>query len=74
MKPRLAWVLGDPAGIGPELIAKSLAAADTTAACRPVVVGPMWLVQRGMQVVKVSVPAAAATPTKPATSPAPFRW
>ena len=24
MRPRLAWVLGDPAGIGPELVAKSL--------------------------------------------------
>ncbi|MBS1116982.1 MAG: hypothetical protein H6Q87_1366, partial [candidate division NC10 bacterium] len=49
MTPRLAWVLGDPAGIGPELVAKSLVAADTRRMCRPVIVGPMWLLQRGMR-------------------------
>ncbi len=58
MTPRLAWVLGDPAGIGPELVAKSLAAATTRALCRPVVVGPMWLLQRGMHVARVTTSVA----------------
>jgi 4-hydroxythreonine-4-phosphate dehydrogenase len=55
MKPRLAWVLGDPAGIGPELVAKSLVNADMNALCRPIVVGPHWLLARGVRVAKVNV-------------------
>lgn len=58
MQPRLAWVLGDPAGIGPELVAKGLAAAETRAICHPVVVGPIWLLRRGMEVARVALPAA----------------
>jgi 4-hydroxythreonine-4-phosphate dehydrogenase len=57
MKPRLAWVLGDPAGIGPELVAKSLVSADMDALCRPIVVGPMWLLERGLRVAKVNLTA-----------------
>jgi 4-hydroxythreonine-4-phosphate dehydrogenase len=57
MQPRLAWVLGDPAGIGPELVAKSLVNANMGTVCRPVVVGPMWLLKRGMQVANVAAAA-----------------
>lgn len=38
-KPILAVTLGDPAGTGPELIARAFADADVRAVCRPVVVG-----------------------------------
>jgi 4-hydroxythreonine-4-phosphate dehydrogenase len=55
MKPRLAWVLGDPAGIGPELVAKGLASEAMQSICRPVVVGPMWLLERGLQVAKAKI-------------------
>jgi 4-hydroxythreonine-4-phosphate dehydrogenase len=37
--PRLGITLGDPAGIGPEVVVKALARADVRAACRPVVIG-----------------------------------
>ena len=63
MKPRLAWVLGDPAGIGPELIAKSLANPEMRRMCRPVVVGPMWLLEQGMQVAHAR---SEVLPTEPA--------
>jgi 4-hydroxythreonine-4-phosphate dehydrogenase len=59
MKPRLAWVLGDAAGIGPELVAKGLANDELRKICRPVVVGPRWLLERGMQAAKAKVAAAA---------------
>ncbi len=62
MRPRLAWTLGDPAGIGPELIAKGLANEEMHRVCRPVVVGPMWLLERGMQVAGVRIKAAVCTP------------
>ena len=38
-QPRLAITLGDPRGIGPEVVAKALADADVRAACDPVIVG-----------------------------------
>ncbi len=50
MIPRLAWVLGDPTGIGPELVAKSLANVGLLNVCRPVLVGPAWVLEQGMQV------------------------
>jgi len=37
--PRLGITLGDPAGIGPEVIVRALARRDVRAACRPVVIG-----------------------------------
>lgn len=70
MLPRLAWVVGDPAGIGPELVAKSLVAANTRGMCRPVVVGPMWLLQRGMRVARVTVPVARCDADKAGHVPA----
>jgi len=57
-RPNIAWVLGDPAGIGPEVVAKSLADPNMTDVCRPVVVGPTWLLERGMQVARVALKAA----------------
>ena len=38
-KPILAITMGDPAGIGPEIIVKSLAMKETYAQCRPLVTG-----------------------------------
>jgi 4-hydroxythreonine-4-phosphate dehydrogenase len=70
MLPRLAWVLGDPAGIGPELVAKSLVAANTRGMCRPVIVGPTWLAQRGMRVAQVTAPLARCDADRIAEVPA----
>src|SRR5688572_4041044 len=39
MKPRIAVTLGDPAGIGPEIVAKALRDPRVRRACEPVVVG-----------------------------------
>jgi 4-hydroxythreonine-4-phosphate dehydrogenase len=44
-KPRIAITLGDPAGIGPEIVALALHDARVRAACEPLVVGdPLALV------------------------------
>ncbi len=64
MIPRLAWVLGDAAGIGPELVAKGLASQETQVVCRPVAVGPVWLLDRGMEVAKVKVPVSRCEPAE----------
>jgi len=39
MKPRIAITLGDPAGIGPEIVIKALRHARVRACCEPVIVG-----------------------------------
>ncbi|NEX64718.1 4-hydroxythreonine-4-phosphate dehydrogenase PdxA [Noviherbaspirillum galbum] len=38
-RPIIAITMGDPAGVGPEIIMKSLAHADLYARCRPLVIG-----------------------------------
>ncbi len=64
MGPSIAWVLGDPAGIGPELVAKSLVSPEMLAVCRPVVVGPAWLLEQGKRVAQVQVTASVCTPDR----------
>lgn len=39
-KPRIALTVGDPAGIGPEVVAATMADDDVRAVCEPVVYGP----------------------------------
>jgi len=52
MKPRIAITLGDPAGIGPEIIAKTLADPETYRVCSPLVVGEGNAMRMGLEVAK----------------------
>ena len=49
-KPVVALTLGDPAGIGPELIARLLARPETTQLANVVLVGDAWLWQDGQKI------------------------
>ena len=40
MKPRIALTIGDPAGIGPEIVAKTCADARVLSVCQPLPYGP----------------------------------
>ncbi|MBW2305507.1 MAG: 4-hydroxythreonine-4-phosphate dehydrogenase PdxA [Deltaproteobacteria bacterium] len=62
--PDIAWALGDPAGIGPEIVAKSLASPEMMGVCRPVVVGPVWLLKRGMQIAGVEKDITPCDPAR----------
>lgn len=53
--PVVALTLGDPAGIGPELIARLLALPETTAQAHVVLIGDPWLWQDGQQIAGVKV-------------------
>src|SRR5215207_10929691 len=44
--PLLAITLGDPAGIGPEVVLKALRHADVYARCRPLVLGDRRVLER----------------------------
>ncbi len=45
-RPILAITLGDPAGIGPEVVLKALGHGEVFAACRPLVVGDRSVLER----------------------------
>ena len=47
-KPAIAITMGDPCGIGPEVVAKALADPRVYAACRPVVVGSGYAMERAV--------------------------
>ena len=54
-KPTVALTLGDPSGIGPELIAKLLTRRDVIAQANVVLVGDAWLWEEGQAIAGVSV-------------------
>ena len=45
-RPLLAITMGDPAGIGPEIVLKALAHADVFARCRPLLIGDRRILER----------------------------
>lgn len=55
-RPVVALTLGDPAGIGPELIARLLALPATHEQANVVLLGDPWLWESGQQVAGVRVP------------------
>jgi len=55
LKPMVALTLGDPAGIGPELVAKLLARSDVLQAADVVLAGDTWLWDEGQAIAGVSV-------------------
>jgi 4-hydroxythreonine-4-phosphate dehydrogenase len=57
MRPRLALTVGDPAGIGPEIVLKALAARDRPEAA-VVVYGPLALIEERARRYSLRMPAA----------------
>jgi len=56
MKPTVAVLLGDPSGIGPELVAKLLAGPEPRQQANVLVVGDRRVFEMGQHVAKVRVP------------------
>lgn len=55
MKPPIAITMGDPAGIGPEIIAKTLADKETYSICNPLVIGDGSAMRMGIEVAELSL-------------------
>lgn len=51
-QPTIAITMGDPAGIGPEIVARALAEPEVRAACRPVIMGDPRIMARAAELVK----------------------
>jgi 4-hydroxythreonine-4-phosphate dehydrogenase len=58
-RPLLAVTLGDPAGIGPEIVLKALAHADVFARCRPLMIGDRRMLDRAAPWVGQPAPTYA---------------
>ena len=55
MKPTIAITMGDPAGIGPEIIAKTLNNKETYLICNPLVIGDIAAMKMGLEVAQISL-------------------
>ncbi|MFT5446909.1 MAG: 4-hydroxythreonine-4-phosphate dehydrogenase [Gammaproteobacteria bacterium] len=53
MKPRIGIILGDPGGIGPELIARVLADEALSSQAKILIIGDSFLLRDGEQVAGV---------------------
>ncbi|WP_440939955.1 4-hydroxythreonine-4-phosphate dehydrogenase PdxA, partial [Immundisolibacter sp.] len=60
-KPIVATMIGDPCGIGPEVVVKSLVLDDIHALCRPLVVGSVESVQQTVDMLKYDVTVRRVT-------------
>lgn len=60
-RPVVALTLGDPAGIGPELIAKLLARRETAEHATAVLVGDPWVWEHGKSIAGVEVATETVT-------------
>jgi 4-phospho-D-threonate 3-dehydrogenase / 4-phospho-D-erythronate 3-dehydrogenase len=54
-KPLLGITMGDPAGIGPEVIAKALAGAKVRRLCRPLVIGSFPVMRQAVKSLKLKM-------------------
>jgi len=54
-KPSVAITMGDPCGIGPEVVAKALADPRVYASCRPLVVGSAYAMQQAVDLTGASL-------------------
>ncbi len=67
-RPAVGIVIGDPAGIGPEVIAKAWLTGQLHAACRPVLIGSAAAMERALGFIGKT--ASINVLTNPATVPA----
>jgi len=57
MRPLLGITMGDPAGIGPEVIAKAVAGRALRKVCRPIVIGSFPVMERTIKALKLKLKA-----------------
>ena len=65
-KPPIAITMGDPCGVGPEVVAKALADPRVYASCRPLVVGNAYAMQRAVR--QAGLPFRVSEIADPATA------
>lgn len=66
-RPILAITLGDPAGTGPEIIAKAFADPELASLCRPLIVGDLGVLNRALAFTGSALSLRAAASVSEAT-------
>lgn len=74
MLPRIAITMGDPAGIGPEIVVKALAEGGSASQCIPFVLGDPAAMARAVAVVGVPVRIVASDSVPDVPPPAGEIW
>jgi 4-hydroxythreonine-4-phosphate dehydrogenase len=64
-RPIIAITMGDPAGIGPEIVMRSLAHGDVYVSCRPLVIGDISRLRQAGAIVKSRLTLHAVSATSP---------
>jgi 4-phospho-D-threonate 3-dehydrogenase / 4-phospho-D-erythronate 3-dehydrogenase len=54
-RPVVAITIGDPAGVGPEIVVKAMANGQVTQACRPWIVGDLPVLERAAKIAGVAL-------------------
>ena len=70
-KPVIAVTMGDPSGIGPEIVAAALADPAVGSAARPLVIGDRAAMERGIAVAGVSLSMESLQGSLPPAEPRP---
>ena len=60
-KPLIVITMGDPAGIGPEIIAKVIDSAGILSLCRPVVIGDAGVMKKMIEELRLSIAVNSIT-------------
>lgn len=70
MKPKIALLIGDPSGIGPEIVVKLLSRAELLSAANLVVIGERWAFDDAQRMVgiKIELPSLTSADQLEATS------
>ena len=56
IKPVVGITMGDPAGIGPEIVVKAVGSPDVQSACRPMVIGDARVLEKALVGEKIALP------------------
>ncbi len=66
---KIAITMGEPRGIGPEIIVKALFCSEIRTLCNPIVIGDPWIIKRAVKLTRYSlkvVTLASLSDSKPA--------
>lgn len=55
MKPKIAITMGDPAGIGPEIVTRALSRPETYEKCRPIVTGDVKIIRMAFDLLGLNL-------------------
>ena len=58
-RPAIAITMGDPCGIGPEVVVKALSVGAVHSLCMPLVVGSLWALERAIELTESPLTARA---------------